>query len=219
MMPKSTAVLFAFSILLFAFRAEAQANPHLNKGWGIAFSLGLNSPFVDDNNANEAATYLNEWGFPMPAQRTTTGYLLVPPLSVEVDYRTTKRWAFGASINYQSHTEKAVLETWPGGDYISEEKEIHHVLAGLATLKYTWLAKRQFTVSSGLGAGYTSLLVSGRSEAGSFCFDVRPVIIRAALCCGWFLQADARYSSAPTGLDKVAGYTIGVGVVYLITER
>jgi hypothetical protein len=196
---------------------SARAQEH--KPWSVALTLGLNSPLVNNADTTQNTVYIDEWGLPKPGTETISGQLLVPPISLDIAKNITERFSLGVNAMYQAHTQKTVLRS-SNAVYISESSETKYALLLFAEANFMWFKSPPFSLSSGggLGYGFSNLENSGTTDASALCFDLRLVTLRYALCCGWHLLVDGRYTSSPTGLNKAAGYSIGLGVGYSFNQ-
>ncbi len=206
-------------LLVFVFVAFS-AFAQKKNSWSASFAVALNSPLVNDADTTQNIVYLDEWGFPRPGTATTKGYLLVPPLSLDVRYNVSPRLSVGVNALYQAHTEKTVVRTRTSALFVSESQLTQNAFLFFAGATYAWYNQPPFRLSSGAGMGYgfTTSTNASSANADNFCFDLRLITMNYALCCGWSLLIDGRYSSSPTGLSNMAGYTMGVGVAYTFSE-
>jgi long-subunit fatty acid transport protein len=200
----------AAACLCFVLFGQAQP-------WSISLTVGLNSPLVDDADQTiRAKVIINEQGESELGTVETKGTLLMPPIRLSTGYQINQRFSLGASLIAQAHREVEIFRD-AQNEYISEStptNRVAYILMVEAT--YKWYDAEKFSLVSGLGLGYgyATYYDKAFNSTTSFCFDTRPISVYYKLCCGWQLSLDTRYTSSPTGLDNIAGYSIGLGVIY-----
>ncbi len=200
------------SALLFCCTLFGKAQP-----WRVSFTIGINSPLVDDGDQLVKTLYQDESGQLKPGVLETKGSLLVTPLRLASSYQISQRFFLGVSALFQAHTEREILRNTLG-EFVSENQTTQTAFLTFADVNYMWVDAKSISLVSGVGLGYGWSSLQNTSGQGlqGFCFDIKPIAVHYKLCCGWTIFLDTRYTSSPTGLDKIAGYNVGLGVSYTL---
>lgn len=180
----------------------------------IGLTLGLNDPFRDYN----VGTYPGQLTSGNFFTKTISGTTVLPPISLDFDLTTSDRFALGLSMIFQSHREAHTFRNTNSQEVFNYWDERHVTTTAIFGAKYFWLGKPNFHLGSGLGIGGSFLTVHGPNpdSQASLCLDFHPIFIRYEVCCGWFVNLDARVTTGPLTdvIDDIVGYNVGLGVIY-----